>query len=143
MWCMTFFSIYFAQICLFFIILVFLADMQISRYVSPVGQVMETNNQNDQKITPKYFDFYLHTKANVTTGYSLVIRRSKLWKKRVFFSHQKKQTLKELEDGRKGCTLKRTKFTLDNINITLGNFFFSPTELSFKKLKHVLIYSSI
>ena len=73
---LNFFNI-FSRILSYFQYLIILADMQISGYVSSVGQGTEANKKNDQNVTVKHYDLYLHTKENVRRGYVLASRRGK------------------------------------------------------------------
>ena len=59
----------------------FLADVQLSEYVSSAEQVTETDKRNGKrKVTSPYFEFYLCPKDNVRRCYALALRRGKFSK---------------------------------------------------------------
>ena len=71
--------------------------MQLSGCVSSVGQITEVSNKRkEQKAATKYVNFYFHTKDQI--------------RREVCFSPQKRRIRKEIEDGKRGCTLKKIKF---------------------------------
>ena len=108
--------------------------MQLFDYVSSVGEITESSRSNEKKangVVTKYFDFFFHTKDNVRRG--------------VCFSPQKRKILKEIEEKKQGCLLKKIKLsTSDNDDFTMGtNSSVTPTELVFPKIEHVLKYTTI
>ena len=121
---------------LYFIIcfyLTFIANMQLSGYVSSVGQIIEVDNKwKEQKVVTTNFDFYFHTKDQVRRG--------------VCFSPQEEENPEINWGWWKGMYFEEMKFASEEkyTDFTLGtNSGITSTKLPFEELEHVLNYSSI
>ena len=88
--------------------------MQLSGYVSSVGQIIKVNNKRkEQKVATKYIDFYFHTKSQVRRG--------------VCLSPQKRRILKKIENCERRCTLKKIKLASDEKNPDTSHW--EPTQV--------------
>ena len=84
------------------------------------------NKRKEQKVARKYFDFYFHTQDQA---------------RRVSFSTHKRRISKKIEDGERGCPLKKIKFASDEKKhrLHIGNQLkYYPCRIVFWESEYVL-----